>query len=71
MTLHLRQARVYEILDAIVAKHGAAVWVVRVPPEKLPTLKGTLWYMYPLEPSDWKAPLLGDLNLPIPGRTAP
>lgn len=67
MTLRLRNAKVYEILDTVVAKHGAAVWVVRVPPEGLRTLKGTLWYIYPLEPPDpWRGVVLGDVNSLFP-----
>jgi hypothetical protein len=66
LTLRLNKSRVYEILDAIVARYGEAVWVVRVPPEKLSTLKGALWYIYPLEPSDWRAAVLGDVTSLFP-----
>lgn len=53
ITLHLRGARVHEILDAIVAANGVAVWTVRAPAEKLSVLDGTRWYIYPLE-LPWK-----------------
>jgi hypothetical protein len=71
MTLHLKKAKVYEILDTIAGKHGAAVWVVRVPPDRLSTLKGMLWYIYPLEPPNWREAVLGDVTALFPPKTAP
>jgi len=71
MTLHLKKAKVYEILDTIVANHGAAVWVVRVPPDKLSTLKGTLWYIYPLQPPNWREAVLGDVTSLFPAKPTP
>jgi hypothetical protein len=49
ITLHLQNARVYEILNAIVAQNGRAIWTVTVRNlSDLPKCCG-LWYIYPLE----------------------
>ena len=53
LTLHLQKGRVYEILDALVAQDGAAIWVVEHPPEGLRTLDN-LWHIYRLEPPAFK-----------------
>jgi hypothetical protein len=50
ITLRLRKAKVYEVLNAIVAQNGKAIWTVMVRPEKLSKLQnGGIWYVYPLE----------------------
>jgi len=49
ITLHLHNARVYEILNAIVAQNGRAIWTVTVSNlASLPQCCG-LWYIYPLQ----------------------
>jgi hypothetical protein len=51
ITVHMQNARVYEILNVIVAQNGKAVWTVIAPPEKLAKVPaGGLWHIYPLEP---------------------
>jgi hypothetical protein len=50
ITLHLQNAKVYEILNAIAAQNGKAIWTLMVRPEKLSKLQsGNLWYVYPLQ----------------------
>jgi hypothetical protein len=51
ITVHLQNARVYEIVNAIVAQNGKAIWIVIVPPDKLSTVPavGGLWHICPLE----------------------
>jgi hypothetical protein len=50
ITLHLQNAKVYEILNKIVAQNGKAVWTLMVRPERLSKLQfGGLWYVYPLQ----------------------
>jgi hypothetical protein len=50
ITLHLQNAKAYEILNAIVAQNGKAIWTLVVRPEKLSKLQfGGLWYVYPLQ----------------------
>jgi hypothetical protein len=50
ITLHLQNAKAYEVLNAIVAENGNAIWTVMVRPEKLSKLQdGGIWYVYPLE----------------------
>jgi hypothetical protein len=52
ITLHLHNATVFEILNAMVAQNGKAVWTVMAPPDKLSKIPvGGLWHVYPLEPS--------------------
>lgn len=49
ITLHMHNARVYEILNAIVAQNGRAIWTVTASKlTSLPQCCG-LWYIYPLE----------------------
>jgi hypothetical protein len=51
ITVHLQNAKVYEILNAIVAQNAKAIWTVTAPPEKLSKIQfGGLWHLYPLEP---------------------
>jgi hypothetical protein len=50
ITLQLKNAKVYEVLNAIVAQNGRAIWTVTASPEKLTNLQsGGIWYIYPLE----------------------
>jgi hypothetical protein len=50
ITFHLQNVKVYEVLNAIVAQNGKAIWTVMVRPEKLSKLQdGGIWYVYPLE----------------------
>ncbi len=65
VAIHLRNAKVYEILDRIVADLGDAIWVVRVPPARLSDLNGTLWYIYPLS-YNWKQIALDDAESLFP-----
>jgi hypothetical protein len=48
-----------------VAQHGKAIWVVRVPPDRLSKLNGGLWYVYGLETHSREA-VLEDLRLRFP-----
>lgn len=47
ISIHLRRARLYEILDAIAAKQGA-VWFVNVRPETLSKNQPDIWHIYEL-----------------------
>ncbi len=50
ITLHLENKRVYEILNAIVAQNGEAIWTPlnhSVGPSRMVT---NFWYIYPLDP---------------------
>ena len=50
VTLHLQNTKAYEVLNAIVAENGNAIWTVMVRPEKLSKLQvGGIWYVYPLQ----------------------
>jgi hypothetical protein len=50
ITLHLQNAKVYEILNAIVAQNGKAIWTLMVRPDELSKLQsGDMWYVYPLQ----------------------
>lgn len=51
VTIHARNAKVYQIIDEIVTQNGSAVWTVLVPPSKLTTIPRDLWYIYPLDPA--------------------
>ena len=49
ITLHLQNVRVYEILNAIVAQNGKAIWTVTASNlASFPQCCG-LWYIYPLQ----------------------
>lgn len=49
ITLHLQNARAYEILNAIVAQNGSAIWTVTASNlASFPQSSG-LWYIYPLQ----------------------
>jgi len=49
ISVHMQNATVYQILNAIVAQNGRAVWTVLKPPEKLSTEIGDLWHIYPID----------------------
>jgi hypothetical protein len=50
ITVHLQHAKVYEVLNAIVAQNGKAIWTVTASPEKPSKLQsGGIWYIYPLQ----------------------
>jgi hypothetical protein len=50
LTLHLQDAKVYEILNAIIAQNGSALWAVTVSPEGLRTATvANLWHIFPLD----------------------
>jgi hypothetical protein len=51
ITLHMQNARIYEIVNRIVARNGKAAWAVTVPPSKLIGFESSdLWHIYPLKP---------------------
>ena len=50
VTLSLDHLKVYEILDAIVAKDGAAMWLVVVPPAGLSFFEWNRWAIYNFNP---------------------
>jgi hypothetical protein len=46
ITLYLQNAKVYEILNAMVAQNGKAIWISMVRPEELSRLQSSdLWYV--------------------------
>jgi len=50
ITVHLHNAKVHEILNAMAAQNGKAIWTVIAPPDRLSKIPvGGLWHMYPLE----------------------
>jgi len=49
ITLHLQNAKVYEVLNAIVAQNGKAIWTITASPRKLSMQTGGFWYIYPLQ----------------------
>lgn len=49
ITLHLQNVKAYEVLNAIVAENGKAIWSVIVRSDELSKLQGSIWYIYPLE----------------------
>ena len=50
-TLHLQNAKVYEILNAMVAQNGKAIWTVIVSRSSLTDPHSSdLWHIYPLQP---------------------
>ena len=51
ITLHMRNARVYEIIDAIAAQTRGAIWTVLVPPNETSSLGKDLWHIYPPNPA--------------------
>jgi hypothetical protein len=60
--LHMQNARVYEIVNAIVAQKGNAAWTVIVPSSRLTaTDSSDLWHIYPLQ-SPFKETVLDKLS---------
>lgn len=50
ITLNLTNAKVYQIVNAIVAQNGKAAWTVIAPPSSLTNPHSNdLWHIYPLE----------------------
>jgi hypothetical protein len=49
ITLHLQNAKVYEVLNAITAQNGEAIWTVIARPPNLSKLQSNFWYIYPLQ----------------------
>lgn len=49
VSVRLRGKKIYEILNAITAQNGSALWCVVVPPGKLSNRGRTVWYIYPLD----------------------
>ena len=49
ITLHIREAKVYQILNMIVAQNGSAVWTVLQPPSRMTSRGQSLWQICPLE----------------------
>lgn len=59
VSVHMQNSSVHEILNAIVAQNGKALWIPTAPPEKLSKIPpvGGLWYIYPLDPAFKRAVL--------------
>lgn len=75
VTLHARGKRVYELLNAIVAEVGPAIWTPVVAPESLTLPRSgtlsTLWYIYSEEaPSEELDIAIGRLRDLFPQRPA-
>jgi len=50
ITLHLQNAKVYDVINAIVAENGKAIWTVTAPPDRMSKIQnGGSWYISPLE----------------------
>lgn len=50
ISLHLQNAKVYEVINAIVAQNGEAIWTVTARPDRMSKIQeGGSWYIYPLE----------------------
>jgi hypothetical protein len=49
ISLHMQNAKVYEVLNAIVAQNGKAIWTVTARPRQLSMQTGGFWYIYPLQ----------------------
>jgi hypothetical protein len=50
ITLHMRDAKVYELVNAIVAQNGKAMWTITAPAAALNGRKaGDLWHIFPLQ----------------------
>lgn len=50
VTLSLGSRKVYQVMNAIVAKDGAAVWLVLAHPEELDRFRWNQWWVYNLNP---------------------
>ena len=52
ISLHLQNAKAYEVINAIAAQNGRAIWTVTAPPNRMSKIQdGGSWYISPLEPS--------------------
>jgi len=72
ITLHLDNRRVYEILNAIVAQNGEALWVpIAQPKEGSPLITGNFWYIYPLDPPFERSAVERLRELPLSQQRAP
>ena len=49
ITLRMQNAKVYEVLNAIVAQNGKAIWTVTASPRQVSMQTGGFWYIYPLQ----------------------
>ena len=50
ISLHLQNAKAYEVINAIVAQNGEAIWTVTARPDRMSKIQeGGSWYIYPLE----------------------
>lgn len=63
ITLNLKERKVYEILDALVAQNGESLWVTLVPPKKLSEPGPKLWEVYHLGARDL---IMSDLKRAFP-----
>jgi hypothetical protein len=63
ITLNLKDRRVYEILDALVAQDGESLWVSVVPPQMLSEPGPKLWEVYHLGAQDL---VMSDLKRAFP-----
>jgi hypothetical protein len=57
ITLHLENKRVYQILNAIVAQNGGAIWAPLAQPVGPARMMTNFWYIYPLDPPFQRAVL--------------
>lgn len=72
VSVHLRNATVYEILNAITSQNGEAVWTVIAAPDNLSKIPfGGLWHMYPLDPLYKEAVLNQLASISVESRTGP
>ncbi|HEY2819741.1 MAG TPA: hypothetical protein VGJ06_01765 [Candidatus Acidoferrum sp.] len=52
ISLHLQNAKAYEVINAIVAQNGSAIWTVTARPDRMSKIQDSgSWYVYPLEPA--------------------
>jgi hypothetical protein len=52
VTIRMKDARVYQVLNSIVAStRGGAIWLIKVPPDQLSRLQPDRWYVYGLDPA--------------------
>jgi hypothetical protein len=49
ITLHMQNAKIYEVLNAIVGQNGKAIWTVTASPRQVSMQTGGFWYIYPLQ----------------------
>jgi hypothetical protein len=69
VTLRLANKRVYEILNAIVAQNGQALWVPITRPVKSSAIPMNFWYIYPLDPA-FETSAIERLEPSVPERRA-